>query len=104
MTSTATQVIYTPTATAVSYTPPPTPVIYGLDASTFRCSVVRYQRMDRNRHLHTRRQSRNTGKLCGPENASQSPARWNTWLRESRSAAANSLRLTTEHSASDRPV
>ena len=41
----ATPVTYTPTATAVTYTPPAMPVTYGLDASTFRFSVARYQRM-----------------------------------------------------------
>lgn len=35
----------TPTATPMTYTPPATPVTYGLDASTFRFSVARYQRM-----------------------------------------------------------
>jgi Uma2 family endonuclease len=45
MTLPATLAAYTPTATAVTYTPPPTPVTYGLDASTFRFSVARYQRM-----------------------------------------------------------
>jgi Uma2 family endonuclease len=45
MTSPATLAAYTPTATAVTYTPPATPVTYGLDASTFRFSVARYQRM-----------------------------------------------------------
>lgn len=45
MTPATTPVTYTPTATAVTYTPPATPVTYGLDASTFRFSVARYQRM-----------------------------------------------------------
>jgi Uma2 family endonuclease len=45
MAPTATPLTYTPTATAVTYTPPATPVTYGLDASTFRFSVARYQRM-----------------------------------------------------------
>jgi Uma2 family endonuclease len=45
MTPPSTPVTYTPTATAVTYTPPATPVTYGLDASTFRFSVARYQRM-----------------------------------------------------------
>jgi Uma2 family endonuclease len=45
MTPTTVPATYTPTATAVTYTPPATPVTYGLDASTFRFSVARYQRM-----------------------------------------------------------